>query len=182
MASKSPDGTLEMIDGRRALRFERVLPYSVDEVWQAVSVPERLERWFPAAADWTPAVGETFEAGGATGEVTEVDPPRRLAWTYGDQRHSFDLSPEGDDGCRLVFIHVVGDGQPLAQTAAGWHAYLSRLEPLLAGRPISEEAAHQDWAETHERYAAAFGVDPAPGRAFAAALKADAERARPAPS
>ncbi|MFC7621596.1 SRPBCC domain-containing protein [Microlunatus sp. GCM10028923] len=170
------DGTLETIDGRPALRFERVLPHSVERVWRAVSIPAELVNWFPAAADWTPAVGETFEAGGAVGEVTEVDPPHRLAWTYAGQVHSFDLTAEGD-GTRLVFIHVVGDGMPLAQTATGWHTYLSRLEPHLAGQPVSEEVAHQAWAEAHERYAAAFGVDPAPGRAFAAALKANAEGA-----
>ncbi|GAB3749371.1 SRPBCC domain-containing protein [Microlunatus parietis] len=174
MNSTPRDGTLETIDGRPALRFERVLPYPVERVWRAVSVPAELGSWFPAAADWTPAVGETFEAGGAVGEVTEVDPPHRLAWTYAGQLHSFDLIEEGN-GTKLVFIHVVGDGMPLAQTAAGWHTYLSRLEPHLSGEPVTEEVAHQDWAETHERYAAAFGVDPAPGRAFAEALKANAE-------
>jgi len=73
------DGTLEIIDGRPALRFERYLAHSVERVWRAVSEPAELERWFPAAADWTPAPGETFEAAGMTGEVTDVDVPRRLA-------------------------------------------------------------------------------------------------------
>ena len=59
------DGTLETIDGRPALRFERTLAHSVERVWRAISEPAELERWFPAAADWTPAVGETFEADGA---------------------------------------------------------------------------------------------------------------------
>lgn len=36
------DGTLLTIDGRPALRFERVLPHSLDRVWQAVSVPAEL--------------------------------------------------------------------------------------------------------------------------------------------
>ena len=51
------DGTLETIDGRPALRFERRLAWPVERVWQAVSEPAELERWFPAAADWTPAAG-----------------------------------------------------------------------------------------------------------------------------
>ena len=33
------DGTLETIDGRPALRFERILGYPVERVWRAVSVP-----------------------------------------------------------------------------------------------------------------------------------------------
>jgi uncharacterized protein YndB with AHSA1/START domain len=56
------DGTLETIDGRPAVRFERRLPHSVERVWRAVSEPAELERWFPAAADWTLAPGEKKHA------------------------------------------------------------------------------------------------------------------------
>jgi uncharacterized protein YndB with AHSA1/START domain len=165
------DGTLETIDGRPALRFERTLAHSVERVWRAVSVPAELERWFPAAADWTPAKGETFEAYGATGEVTEVDAPHRLAWTFGGERYSFELTAQ-EGGCRLVFTHVFGDRALAAQAATGWHTYLSRLEYHLAGRYLSEEDAHKPWEEIHERYAENFGVDPTPGRRFAADLRA----------
>jgi uncharacterized protein YndB with AHSA1/START domain len=88
------DGTLETIDGRPALRFDRTLAHSVERVWRAITEPTELERWFPAAADWTPATGETFEAYGATGEVTEVDAPHRLAWTFGGERYSFELAAQ----------------------------------------------------------------------------------------
>jgi uncharacterized protein YndB with AHSA1/START domain len=163
-------GTLEKIDGRPALRFERKLAHSIERVWRAVSVPAELERWFPAAVDWTPAVGETFEAAGQTLEVTEVDPPRRLAWTYAGQHHSFDLTAEGD-GCRLIFTHVIDDLDAAAQTATGWETYFWRLGPHLDGQFISEEVAHEPWEELHEHYAQRFGVDPAPGRQFALALR-----------
>lgn len=163
-------GTLEKIDGRPALVFERILPHSIERVWRAVSEPAELERWFPAAADWTPAVGETFEAGGATGEVTEVDPPHRLAWTYAADLYSFDLSAH-DDGCKLIFTHVVDEGMPLAQTATGWEIYLRRLDPHLAGEHVSEEDAHKQWEEIHELYAERFNVDPTPGRQWAAAFR-----------
>jgi uncharacterized protein YndB with AHSA1/START domain len=162
--------TLSALNGRASLRFERELPYPVERVWQAVSEPAELERWFPAAAAWTPAVGETFEAAGAVGEVTEVDAPNRLAWTYNDEDYSFDLAGH-DGGCVLAFTHVIKDGALAAQTATGWHTYLSRLEPHLAGGFLSEDEAHEGWAELHERYAERFGVDPTPGRRFAASLR-----------
>ncbi|MGY1840636.1 MULTISPECIES: SRPBCC domain-containing protein [unclassified Modestobacter] len=165
------DGTLETIDGRPALRFERVLAHPVERVWRAVSVPAELERWFPAAADWTPATGEVFEAGGMTGEVTEVEPPHRLAWTFAGDHYAFDLT-EHDDGCLLVFTHVFDDRTTAAQTATGWDAYLSRLEPHLAGEQLSEEEAHASWGDVHERYAERFGLDPEPGRRFLAQLRA----------
>ena len=165
------DGTLETIDGRPALRFERTLPHPIERVWRAVSEPAELERWFPAAADWTPAKGETFEAYGATGEVTEVDAPHRLAWTFGSERYSFDLAAQ-EDGCRLIFTHAFDDGGAAAQTAAGWATYLSRLDVHLDGGYLSEEAAHKPWEEVHERYAERFGVDPTPGRQFWAEYRA----------
>ncbi len=165
------DGTLETIDGRPALRFERTLPHSPERVWRAITDPAELERWFPAAAHWTPAPGETFEAYGASGEVIEVDAPRRLAWTFAGERYSFELIAH-QGGCQLVFTHVFDDRTRAAQTAAGWDAYLSRLEPHLAGGYLSEAQAHEPWEEVHERYAERFGVDPAPGRRFLAAQRA----------
>ena len=165
------DGTLLTIDGRPALRFERVLSHSVERVWQAVSVPAELEKWFPAAAPWTPTTGETFEVFGMTGEVTEARPPHRLAWTFAGDGYSIDLA-EHEAGCRLVFVHVFTDRSAAAQTAAGWHSYFSMLPPHLDGEDVSELAAHDGWAETHERYAETFGVDPAPGRQFAEQLRA----------
>ncbi len=168
------DGTLETIDGRPALRFERTLAHPVERVWRAISEPAELGRWFPAAAEWTPATGETFEAYGATGHVTEADDPHRLDWTFGGDRFVFELAEAGS-GCRLVFTHVFDDRTRAAQTAAGWDAYFSRLEPHLAGGHLSEEDAHVGWAEVHERYADQLGIDPRPGRAFAAAQRARQE-------
>ena len=164
------DGTLETIDGRPALRFERTLAHPIERVWRAISEPAELERWFPAAADWTPATGETFDAYGASGEVTEVDAPNRLAWTFGGENFSFELVDQAD-GCRLVFTHVFGDGALAAQTAAGWETYLSRLDVHLAGGHLSEQEAHEPWEEVHEHYAERFGVDPGPGRRFLAAQR-----------
>ena len=73
-----------------------------------------------------------------------------------------------DGGCLLVFTHVVNDRALAAQTPTGWETYSSRLEPHLAGGFLSEEEAHERWEEIHERYAERFGVDPTPGRRFAA--------------
>jgi uncharacterized protein YndB with AHSA1/START domain len=143
----------------------------VQRVWRAVSDPAELDRWFPAAADWTPAVGETMEVAGMTGEVTEVDAPHRIAWTFSGEGYSFDLAP-AQGGCRLVFTHVFDDRALAAQTATGWETYLARLEPHLAGDFVSEQEAHEPWEDIHERYAERFGLDPTPGREFAAALRA----------
>jgi uncharacterized protein YndB with AHSA1/START domain len=161
------NGTLETIEGRPALRFDRRLAHPVERVWRAIIVPAELERWFPAAADWTPEAGEVFQAGGQTGQVTELEPPHRIEWSFGGQLFRFELRADGD-GCALTFIHVFDDRAIAAQTAAGWECYLDRLESHLAGGYLPEERAHEPIGERHERYATRFGLDPAPGRKFIA--------------
>lgn len=160
---------LQTLDGRPALRFERSLAHPVERVWCAVSDPAELARWMPAAADWTPERGEVFELGGQTGHITELDPPNVIAWTFAGQVFRFELR-SGGPGCVLVFTHVFDETTPAAQTAAGWECYFDRLDAHLAGEHLSEQRAHQPIGERHERYAARFGLDPTPGRAFIANL------------
>jgi uncharacterized protein YndB with AHSA1/START domain len=158
------DGTLETIDGRPALRCERRLAHPLERVWRAVTEPAELARWFVAPVPWMPALGETFGPEGEGGEIVALEAPTLLRWTWGEERYSFELAADGA-GCRLVFTHVVDAAHgPAAQHAAGWDAYLDRLEALLAGSALSEHDAHSSIGERHERYAARFGQDPGPGR------------------
>jgi uncharacterized protein YndB with AHSA1/START domain len=164
------DGTLETIDGRPALRFERLMAHPIERVWRAVTEPAELAQWFVAPVSWTPALGETFGGGGASGEITALEAPRLLAWSWANERYAFELTPDGD-GCRLVFTHVFDARYgPAAQHAAGWETYLDRLAAMLGGGALSEEDAHGPIGELHEIYAARFGQDPAPGRKMIASL------------
>lgn len=157
-------GTLETIDGRRALRFERFLPHASERVWRAVTEPEELSAWFVATPPWTPSPRETFEAHGQPGRITTLEAPRVIAWEWGQERYSFELHPEGD-GCKLVFLHFFDESMgPGGQHAAGWESYLNRLDALLAGGELSEAEAHRVVPELNERYAIAFGENPAPAR------------------
>ena len=83
-------GTLETVDGRQALRFERRLPHRPERVWRAVTEPAEMARWFVAVAPWTPVAGETFEAYGQTGTVTALEPPSsgRSSKLYRSAPHS----------------------------------------------------------------------------------------------
>jgi uncharacterized protein YndB with AHSA1/START domain len=158
------NGTLQTIDGRPALRFERRLAHPIERVWRAVTEPAELACWFVAPVPWKPALGETFEGGGQRGEITALEEPRLLAWTWGEERYSFELA-DAAEGCVLVFTHVFDERYgAAAQHAAGWESYLDRLEAHVGGRELSEEDAHAHIAELHERYAERFGQDPAPGR------------------
>jgi uncharacterized protein YndB with AHSA1/START domain len=159
------DATLHTMNDRPALLFERRLPHLVERVWRAITVPSELERWFPAAADWMPEAGEVFQAAGQQGEITELDPPRLIAWTFGGDQYRIELQAQ-DGGCRLTFTYIFDDRPAAAQWAAGWDTYLNRLEPHLAGGFLSEEDAHEGFVERNDRYAERFGVDPEVGRGF----------------
>lgn len=89
-------GRLETVGDRPALRFERRLNHPVARVWRAVTEPDELERWFVAPVDWKPEAGEVFEALGQTGRITELEPPRVIAWVWGDELFRFDLEPAGE--------------------------------------------------------------------------------------
>jgi hypothetical protein len=85
-----------------------------------------------------------------------VEPPRRLAWTYGIEAFSFELTPDGD-GCLLVFTHVRNPEMgPDWQFAAGWDIYFDRLEVHLGGGFVSEEDAHAGVQEREAHYRKAF--------------------------
>jgi uncharacterized protein YndB with AHSA1/START domain len=147
------------IDGRPALRFERRLNHSVERVWRAVSEPQELARWFVAEAPWTPEAGEEFEAGGDRGRVIAVEPPRLLAWIWGVESYSFELTP-GGDGCLLVFTHVFNpELGPGWQHAAGWETYFMRLDAHLGGGFLSEQDAHAGVQELMDDYRAAYAAD-----------------------
>ncbi len=164
------DGSLETFDGRPALRLERRLAHPVERVWRAVTDPAELAAWFVAPVPWTPLLGERFESHGEAGEITELRAPRLIAWTWGHESYRFDLRPDGG-GCVLVFTHLFDERLgSAAQHAAGWEAYLDRLEARLGGRVLSEEDAHEAIGQRHEHYARRFGLDPAPGRRTIAAM------------
>jgi uncharacterized protein YndB with AHSA1/START domain len=165
------NGKLETIEGRSALRFERTLNHSIARVWRAISDPDELEAWFVARVDWTPEVGETFDAMDEPGEVTDVDPPNLLAWRWGDELFRFELSG-ADSGCQLTFTHVFSERKFGAQHATGWELTFRRLDALLDGRSLTEEEAMEGFAELHERYAESFGLDPEVGRRALAAHEA----------
>jgi hypothetical protein len=90
----------------------------------------------------TRTVGETLQAYGMTGEVTEADPPRRLEWTFNGDRYSYDLTTVGG-GCQLVYLYTFDKRTtPAAQSVAGWDTYLRRLDAHFHGDYLSQEDAH----------------------------------------
>jgi uncharacterized protein YndB with AHSA1/START domain len=169
MTSTTRDGELVELEGDRVgVRFERRLAHPPERVWRAITEPEELAAWFPDTieGEFAPGAEVKFpkfvEMGlPAIGRVTEFEPPRLLAFSWGTSDLRFELEPDGD-GCRLVFLDSL-PREEAAKNAAGWEVCLGDLETMLAGERTAK-VQEDRWSELHEHYAEQFGVDPEIGR------------------
>jgi uncharacterized protein YndB with AHSA1/START domain len=106
---------------RRDLRFDRYYPHPPEKVWRALTDARAIAQWL-MPNDFEPKLGHHFQfrskpVGGWDGivncEVLELDPPRRLVYTWTsnmlDTRVAWRLEPEGT-GTRLRLEHTGFDG------------------------------------------------------------------------
>ena len=159
------NGTLHTNGDRSYLRFERRLAHPVEKVWRAVTEPEHLIHWFPATMEMDLAEGAKIrfvfpgaELDPGDGVITELDPPRTFAFTWNGEAYRIELRP-GGDGCVLVFTCDVGDRLMAGSFATGWQTCLDALASLLGGAPHERAPKPEDYAERHDAYVAAFGLD-----------------------
>lgn len=156
-------GTYVEHDGRPAVRFRRHYAHPAARVWVAVSEPSGLAHWFPAHVTLEPRPGGRVTFTGDPnsapigGTVLVYDPPRRLAFTWGDDELHLTVEPDGDRACTLTLVDVLAATDTAARNAAGWSVCLAELDKLLrdgtADGPHS--AAAEPWREHYAAYLAA---------------------------
>jgi uncharacterized protein YndB with AHSA1/START domain len=140
-------GSVQTAGDRGALHLERTLAAPPDEVWRALTEPERWRVWMDAdEAALEPRVGGRAElrwrdGEHMVGEVTVWDPPRVLEYTWHERsdrgRVRFELRASGT-GTRLVFDQGDIPVSALVGMSAGWHAHLDWLRSHLAGEASFE--------------------------------------------
>jgi uncharacterized protein YndB with AHSA1/START domain len=157
----------QTVDDRPTLHFQRRIAHPVDAVWRALTEPDELEHWFPSSVEVELRVGgamtftfreHTLPDGSNTmpGEVTDVDPPRLLAFHWGEDHLRFELQPTGGGEHTLLrFTALLGAKDKAARDAAGWHVCLDRLEQHLGGASTTppESAPSEEWRGHYEEYA-----------------------------
>lgn len=141
---------LSRAGNRSVLRMERRLAHPPERVWAALTEPDRLAEWFPAAVKAELRVGGAVEFGfGPPGVVTDLDPPALIAYTWGDDHLRWEVAPDGP-GSVLRLVHTFADRAGAASFAAGWHTCLAALAGVDPGPGM---------AALHERYVTELALD-----------------------
>lgn len=131
-----------------ALVVERVIRATPDEVFDAWTTPSRMAAWMSpigaAEAEVDLRVGGSFRVVMVearlehTGEYLEIDPPRRLVFTWvspftGGEPSvvTVELHPH-DDGTRVVLTHERLPEDVVDGHRDGWGTMIERLAGILA--------------------------------------------------
>ena len=134
---------------QHALVVTRLLPASPERVFAAWTTPAALCRWMSpygeAEAEVDARVGGRFrivmKGPGReiehTGEYRELDPPRRLAFTWRSEYTgplpslvTVDLRPVGD-GTEMTLTHAQLPADQVEPHRGGWGAIVQQLEEYL---------------------------------------------------
>jgi uncharacterized protein YndB with AHSA1/START domain len=155
-------------DGRQRLEFRRSWPDPIEDVWSALTEPDRLARWIGVyegerGAGGTGTFSMTHEEGDDAGSPTtilECDPPRRLVveWQQQDaDAWRIDLDLRVEDGRTVLrFVQVFPADADVADFALGWHWYLEKLGAEVERRPQPEGS----WDDFLADVGPAYGRDP----------------------
>lgn len=140
----------------KAVVLEREYDAAIEDVWDAVTNPERISRWFlPISGEYR--IGGRYQLeGNAGGEIVACERPSRLkvTWFYGEPASPDDvsevevrLSSVGADRTRLELAHVA-DVPPEqwpqfgpGAVGVGWDGALLGLGLHLKGGSISDPNA-----------------------------------------
>jgi uncharacterized protein YndB with AHSA1/START domain len=133
-----------------AVERELAIAASPEAVWEFLVDPDKATRWMGQSASFEPRPGglyrvEVIPGNTAAGEFVELDPPRRLVFTWGWEPGGSGAVPVGtstveielvptDEGTTLRFTHRGLPDEAAAQSHAhGWDHYLERLAIAASG-------------------------------------------------
>jgi uncharacterized protein YndB with AHSA1/START domain len=123
----------EYSDEEVAVLLRRSYPAEIEDVWEALTNPDRVKRWFlPISGDLR--VGGSFQTeGNAGGEILACDAPRLLRVSWGGPTSIVELRlSEGDGATSVELEHTVpleiaGSGAGALFVGPGWDLTLLGL-------------------------------------------------------
>ena len=169
----------------RAVTLSRCFGATAPDLWDAVTNPERLPRWFAPVSGDLEAGGRYQVEGNAGGVITECERPSHLAltWEFGEDVSWVEVSvaDEGAGRARLTLTHTMRpsdhwDTYGPGATGVGWELGFLGLALHLAdpAAPKLDEAAFAASGDGRafiagsgkgwERAAVTAGADPGAAR------------------
>jgi uncharacterized protein YndB with AHSA1/START domain len=153
------DGTVHERDGKHVLRFERRIEHPIDTVWEAIATTDGIRGWLGAAEidlseggkvrlQFDKTVGNVVH-----GQVTEVQPPRVLEYTFGEEDPPSVLRwelHEENGATVLVLTHTLPTPEHIADALAGWHTLLDLIPAAIAGE--DPQWSKERWDEVRAGY------------------------------
>jgi uncharacterized protein YndB with AHSA1/START domain len=135
---------------------ERRYPAGVADVWQAITDPERVRRWFlPLTGDLRP--GGNFQLEGhAGGGIMTCEPPRHLLVTFGGESSIVDVLLSGDGEQTLlrlthsVPLELAGSTAGALYVGPGWDGALLGIALYLAGEVSGDPVAAANSPEVQD--------------------------------
>ena len=160
----APTGRIEERDGEHVLVQTREFRAPIEDVWAAVTEPERLARWI---GTWTgdPTTGRvtfamTFE-GQEEGDAMVIrvcEPPHRLhvSTQVGDELWPLELDLSHENGVTTLTFRQPGvTREQVGNVAPGWDYYLDRLVDAESGADPSLRS-WEDYLPTGSHYTEQF--------------------------
>jgi len=147
------DGAGELV----AVLLRRGYDTPIGEVWDAVTQPDRIKRWFmPISGELR--VGGSFQLeGNAGGEILACEPPRLLRASFGGPTSIVELrlTPHGDRQTLLELEHTVPiemaqSGAGALYVGPGWDGALLGLGLFLGGEAIGDPVAAANSPQAQE--------------------------------
>ena len=151
-------GTIRAVDGVGVVRMEDNYDTTADDLWTALTDPDRLSRWMGEVSGDL-RVGGSFQARFTStwegpGRVEECDPPHRLRVTLDpdtDDETEIEAELVADGNRTWMWIEERGIPVPhLPGHGAGWQAHVEDLAGYLAGR--ERRAWRSRWEELIPAY------------------------------
>jgi hypothetical protein len=136
--------------------MERRYPAEVADVWQAITDPERMRRWFlPITGDLRHGGNFQLE-GNAAGDILTCEPPRHLVVTFGAETSIVDVLLSGDAEETLlklthsVPIELAGTTAGALYVGPGWDGALLGLALYLKGEVSDDPVAAANSPEAQD--------------------------------
>ena len=139
-----------------AVTLQRRYPAAVADVWEAITDPERVRRWFlPLTGELRPGGNFQLE-GNAGGDILSCEPPEHLAVTFGGETSLVDvrLSAEGERTLLIlehsVPLSLAGSAAGALYVGPGWDGALMGLALYLDGQVAEDPVAAANSREAQQ--------------------------------